>query len=60
MTLKSDAFQLLDEWNEFGTGDEVRYHRDEIAMDLADEFEIDLDEAYRLIEQWMRESDDDE
>jgi len=51
--IKNDAFDILDDWD-MVYGD-IHENKAEAAVDLADELDVPLDEAQRLVNDWIRE-----
>jgi len=51
MRIKDEAFDLLDEWNNFTVN--VRDDPTGVAADLADELGISLKKAQELVSKWL-------
>jgi len=50
MRIKDEAFDLLDEWNDFSP---IRDDPDGIATDLYDELDIPFEKARELVSKWL-------
>ena len=51
MKIKDEAFDRLDEWNEFTVN--VRDDPIGVAADLSDELNISLEKARELVSKWL-------